>query len=74
MKRNEVQAAIEQFLQSNAGEFTAQEVLNSMKIPFTIVAVRHHLDNLVMQNKIKSNNSSRQMTDGRNHLVVVYYK
>lgn len=74
MKRNEVQSSIEQFIISNTGEFTAQEVLDSMKIPFTVVAVRHHLDNLVMQNKIKSNNSSRQMPDGRNHLVVVYYK
>jgi predicted ArsR family transcriptional regulator len=74
MKRNEVQAAIEQFLQSNTGEFTAQEVLDSMKLEFTLVSIRHHLDNLVMKNKIKSNNSSRQMPDGRNHLVVVYYK
>lgn len=74
MKRNEIQSSIEQFLQSNSGEFTAQEVLDLMKLPFTVVSVRHHLDNLVMQNKIKSNNSSRQMPDGRNHLVVVYYK
>lgn len=74
MKRNEVQAAIEQFLQSNAGEFTAQEVLDTMKIPYTVVSIRYHLDNLVMLNKIKSNNSSRQMPDGRNHLIVVYYK
>ena len=74
MKRNELQSSIEHFLTSNPGEFTAQEVLDSMKLEFTVVAVRHHLDNLVMQNKIKSNNSSRQMPDGRNHLVVVYYK
>ena len=74
MKRNEVQAAIEQFLQSNTGEFTAQEVLDSMKLEFTIVAVRYHLDSLVMKSKIRSNVSSRPAADGRNHKAVVYYK
>ena len=74
MKRNEVQSAIEQFLQSNTGEFTAQEVLDSMKIPFTVVAIRYHLDSLVMKSKIRSNVSSRPAADGRNHKAVVYYK
>lgn len=74
MKRNEIQGKIEQFIISNIGEFTAQEVLDSMNIPFTVVAVRYHLDNLVMKSKIKSITSSRQMPDGRNHKVVVYYK
>lgn len=74
MKRNEIQSKIEQFITSNVGEFTAQEVLDTMKIPFTIVSIRYHLDSLVMKSKIKSNVSSRQMPDGRNHKVVVYYK
>lgn len=74
MKRNEIQGKIEQFLQSNSGEFTAQEVLDAMKIPFTVVAIRYHLDLLVMRNKIRSNVSSRPAADGRNHKAVVYYK
>lgn len=74
MKRNEVQSAIEQFITSNPGEFTAQEILDSMKIPFTVVAVRYHLDSLVMKGKIRSNVSSRPAADGRNHKAVVYYK
>ncbi len=74
MKRNQLQSSIEQFLQSNPGEFTAQEVLDSMKLPFTIPAVRYHLDSLVMKNAIKSITTSKQMPDGRNHRVVVYYK
>lgn len=74
MKRNEIQSLIEQFLQSNSGEFTAQEILDSMKIPFTVVAVRYHLDSLVMKSKIRSNVLSRPAADGRNHKAVVYYK
>jgi len=74
MKRNEIQSSIEQFLQSNPGEFTAQEVLHSMKLEFTVVAVRYHLDSLVMKSKIRSNVSSRPAADGRNHKAVVYYK
>ena len=74
MKRNQIQSSIEHFLQSNPGEFTAQEVLDSMKLEFTVVAVRYHLDSLVMKNAIKSITTSRQMPDGRNHRVVVYYK
>lgn len=74
MKRNQLQSSIEQFLQSNPGEFTAQEVVDSMKLPFTVPAVRYHLDSLVMKNAIKSITTSRQMPDGRNHRVVVYYK
>ncbi len=74
MKRNQLQSSIEQFLQSNPGEFTAQEVLDSMKLPFTVPAVRYHLDSLVMNSKIRSNVSSRPAADGRNHKAVVYYK
>ena len=74
MKRNEIQSSIEQFLQSNPGEFTAQEVLDAMELEFTVVTVRYHLDALVMKNAIKSITTSRQMPDGRNHRVVVYYK
>jgi len=74
MRRNQIQSSIEQFLQSNSGEFTAQEVLDAMKLEFTVVAVRYHLDSLVIKSKIKSITSSRQMPDGRNHKVVVYYK
>lgn len=74
MKRNEIQGKIEQFITSNTGEFTAQEVLDSMKIPFTVVVIRYHLDSLVMKNKIRSNVSSRPTADGRNHKAVVYYK
>lgn len=74
MKRNQLQSSIEQFLTSNPGEFTAQEVLDSMKLEFTVVAVRYHLDSLVMKSKIKSITTSKQMPDGRNHRVVVYYK
>ena len=74
MKRNEIQGKIEQFITSNAGEFTAQEVLDNMKLEFTVVAVRYHLDSLVMKSKIKSITSSRPATDGRNHKAVVYYK
>lgn len=74
MKRNEIQSAIEQFITSNAGEFTAQEVLDSMKLEFTVVAVRYHLDSLVIKSKIRSNVSSRPAADGRNHKAVVYYK
>ena len=74
MKRNQIQSSIEQFIQSNPGEFTAQEVLDGMKLEFTVVAIRYHLDSLVMKNAIKSITTSRQMPDGRNHRVVVYYK
>ena len=74
MKRNQLQSSIEQFLQSNSGEFTAQEVLDSMKLEFTVVAVRYHLDSLVMKNAIKSITTSRPAADGRNHKAVVYYK
>lgn len=74
MKRNQLQSSIEHFLQSNPGEFTAQEVLDNMKLEFTIPAVRYHLDSLVMKNAIKSITTSKQMPDGRNHRVVVYYK
>ena len=74
MKRNEIQSSIEKFLQSNPGEFTAQEVLDAMELEFTVVTVRYHLDALVMKNAIKSITTSRQMPDGRNHRVVVYYK
>ena len=74
MKRNEIQGKIEVFLSSNPGEFTAQEVSDSMKLPFTVPAVRYHLDSLVLKNAIKSITTSRQMPDGRNHRVVVYYK
>lgn len=74
MKRNQLQSSIEQFLSSNPGEFTAQEVIDSMKLEFTVPAVRYHLDSLVMKNAIKSITTSRQMPDGRNHRVVVYYK
>jgi hypothetical protein len=91
VKRNEVQSAIEAFIQSNSGEFTAfdpkesnasefytgftaQEVLDGMKLPFSVVTVRHHLDNLVMKDKIRSNVSSRPAADGRNHKAVVYFK
>ena len=74
MKRNQIQSSIEQFIQSNHGEFTAQEVLDCMKLPFTVPAVRYHLDSLVLKNAIKSITTSRQMPDGRNHRVVVYYK
>ncbi len=74
MKRNEIQSEIEKFIQSNPGEFTAQEVLDEMKIPFTVVAVRYHLDSLVLKNKIRSNVSSRPAADGRNHKAVVYFK
>lgn len=74
MKRNELQSSIEQFLQSNPGEFTAQEVLDSMKLEFTVVTVRYHLDALVMKNKLKSITTSRPAADGRNHKAVVYYK
>jgi predicted ArsR family transcriptional regulator len=74
VKRNEVQSAIEAFIQSNSGEFTAQEVLDDMKLPFSVVTVRHHLDNLVMKDKIRSNVSSRPAADGRNHKAVVYFK
>jgi predicted ArsR family transcriptional regulator len=74
MKRNEIQSAIEVFIQSNPGEFTAQEVLDEMKLPFTVVTVRYHLDYLVMKNKIRSNVSSRPAADGRNHKAVVYFK
>jgi len=48
MKRNEIQGKIETFIQSNPGEFTAQEVLDAMKLEFTVVTVRYHLDALVM--------------------------
>ena len=74
MKRNELQSSIEHFLTSNPGEFTAQEVLDSMKLEFTVVTVRYHLDALVMKSKIRSNVSSRPAADGRNHKAVVYYK
>ena len=74
MKRNEIQSSIEQFIQSNTGEFTAQEVLDSMKLPFTVVTVRYHLDYLVMKNKIRSITASRPAADGRNHKAVVYFK
>jgi len=74
MRRNEIQGKIEVFLSSNPEEFTAQEVLDSMKLPFTVPAVRYHLDSLVMKNAIKSITTSKQMPDGRNHRVVVYYK
>lgn len=74
MKRNQLQSSIEQFLLSNSGEFTAQEVLDSMKLEFTIVTVRYHLDYLVMKNKLKSITTSRPAADGRNHKAVVYYK
>lgn len=74
MKRNQLQPSIEQFLQSNPGEFTAQEVLDSMKLEFTVVTVRYHLDALVMNNKLKSITTSRPAADGRNHKAVVYYK
>lgn len=74
MKRNEIQSSIEKFIQSNIGEFTAQEVLDCMQLPFSVVTVRHHLDNLVMKDKIRSNVSSRPAADGRNHKAVVYFK
>jgi predicted ArsR family transcriptional regulator len=74
MKRNEIQSSIEQFLQSNAGEFTAQEVLDCMKLQFSVVTVRYHLDYLVMKSKIRSITSSRPAADGRNHKAVVYFK
>ncbi len=74
MKRNQIQSSIEHFLTSNPGEFTAQEVLDSMKLEFTVVTVRYHLDALVMNNKLKSITTSRPAADGRNHKAVVYYK
>lgn len=74
MKRNEIQSSIEAFIQSNTGEFTAQEVLDEMKLPFTVVAIRYHLDALVLKSKIRSNVSSRPAADGRNHKAVVYFK
>lgn len=74
MKRNEIQGKIEQFITSNAGEFTTQDVKEQMNLTLTTVAIRRHLDNLLMLNKIQSKDSIRQMLDGRNHLVVVYYK
>ncbi len=74
MKRNEIQSAIEKFIQSNSGEFTAQEVLDCMQLPFTVVAIRYHLDALVLKSKIRSNVSSKPAADGRNHKAVVYFK
>lgn len=74
MKRNEIQSSIEQFIQSNPGEFTAQEVLDCMKLQFSVVAIRYHLDTLVLKNRIRSNVSSRPAADGRNHKAVVYFK
>ncbi len=74
MKRNEIQAEIEKFILSNPGEFTAKEVKDSMKIQFTVVAIRYHLDCLVLKSKIRSNVSSRPAADGRNHKAVVYFK
>ena len=74
MKRNEIQSAIEKFIQSNSGEFTAQEVLDEMKLQFSVVSIRYHLDALVLNSKIRSNVSSRPAADGRNHKAVVYFK
>lgn len=74
MKRNEIQSSIGQFIQSNPGEFTAQEVLDEMKLQFSVVAIRYHLDALVLKSKIRSNVSSRPTANGRNHEVVVYFK
>ena len=72
MKRNEIQSAIEAFITSE--QMTAQEILTAMKLPFTVVAVRYHLDTLVMNGKIKSITTSRPTADGRKHKAVVYFK
>ena len=74
MKRNEIQSAIERFIQSNTGEFTAQEIKDNMQLQFSVVTVRYHLDYLVMKSRIKSITSSRPTADGRNHKAVVYFK
>ena len=72
MKRNEIQSAILDFLTSE--QMTAQEILIAMQLPFTVVAVRYHLDTLVMNGKIKSLTTSRVTAEGRNHKAVVYFK
>lgn len=72
MKRKEIQSAILDFLTSE--RMTAQEILTAMKLPFTVVAVRYHLDTLVMTGKIKSITDSEKMPDGRNHRVIKYWK